>query len=143
MVAPKTYPRWDLDALKVDWESIHRKREERRRGANPLTQFTRFCPYCGTRYELPPFKEPRIEHTLDICPPAEVAIYAVEHGSRLPDLNNDPIVHNCRKGVPRDLIPCPSTMKGPFINSDATEVRCGQLVGHAGNHTNHLEWADG
>lgn len=41
---------------------------------------------------------------------------------------------------PKPVKPCPSKVAGPFLGSDATEVRCSQLEGHDGPHFAHVEW---
>lgn len=66
----------------------------------PLLASTRFCPYCGARYELPSMTAPGVEATADIPPPAHVTIWAVPLGRRRPDFEVDPVVHQCRRGVP-------------------------------------------
>lgn len=84
MVAPKTWPEWDLRALEIDWVELELTLEENRRlrereaqriaaaeASTKITQWTRWCPYCGTRYELPSegWKQERVEATCDIRPP--------------------------------------------------------------------------
>lgn len=61
---------------------------------------TRFCPYCGTKFELLPGTDMRVETTRDFPPPARVGIYAVPIGQRV-NPREDPIVHYCEHGRPR------------------------------------------
>lgn len=65
----------------------------------PLLASTRFCPYCGARYELPPLTRSCVEFTANVPPPAHVMIWAVPLQRRRPDYDVDPVVHQCRRGV--------------------------------------------
>jgi hypothetical protein len=45
-----------------------------------------------------------------------------------------------RRWARRGFTPCDATVEGPFLGSNATELRCGDVAGHDGAHFFHVEW---
>ena len=58
------------------------------------------CGHCSTSYTLPEGRASVTEFTADGRPPARVTVWAAAPEARIPDFENDEVVHQCRKGRP-------------------------------------------
>lgn len=60
--------------------------------------FTARCRDCQTVYEIPRGKMARTKAFRNAPPAAHLVVWACYPGQRIPDWENDPVIHECRHG---------------------------------------------